>query len=297
MREAVNCVFAQSYRQVELIVVDDGSIDESWSILQELAQKYYGKIHVLQQQNQGPYPARNRALSQASGEFLMFLDADDYWSNDCVEKLHTRLVGSDSDLVYCGWQNVGIGGPGSKPYIPPEYEVMDIIEAFLKACPWPIHAVMVRRNLLEKLDGFSTRFHSSMDYDLWIRVPIVTRKIARVPEVLAFYRWHSSSQISAVKWKQVLESWQVRLDFIRENHSLVNHIPASRLNELTHGFILRSAYNAYWKRDIYSAQKLFRKILRLGYFRAGDMKYILLSLLPGSILRFLLRGQVTPKAN
>jgi hypothetical protein len=156
---------------------------------------------------------------------------------------------------------------------------------------------MMRRRLLEKLDGFSTRFYSSMDYDFWIRVPTVTRKIARVPEVLAFYRWHGSSQISAVKWKQVLESWQVRRDFIRDNPNLVNHIPASRLKELTHGFILRSAYNAYWKRDIYSAQKLFRKILRLGYFRFKDIKYVLLALLPESFLRYLLHRLVAPKAN
>jgi hypothetical protein len=227
----------------------------------------------------------------------MFLDADDYWTDDCVEKLHKKLTESDLDLVYCGWQNVGTGGPGNEPYVPPEYETIDIAEAFIKGCPWPIHATIVRRYLLEKLDGFSTRFYSSMDYDLWIRIPTVTSKIARIPEVLAFYRWHGSGQISAVKWKQVLESWQVRWDFIRNNPRLVKHIPASRLKELTHGFILRSAYNAYWKRDIYSAQKLFRKILRLGYFRPRDIKYVFLSLLPEPLLRHLLREPVTPKAN
>ena len=220
--EAVNCVFAQTYQNFELIVVDDGSTDTSWSILQDLSQKYCERMHILKQQNQGPYPARNLALGHASGEFIMFLDADDYWSTHCVEKLHNKLINSDSDLVYCGWQNVGIGGPGSEPYVPPEYESMDIVETFLKGCPWPIHAAMMRRELLEKLDGFSTRFYSSMDYDLWIRVPTVTRKITRVPEVLAFYRWHGGSQISAVKWKQVLESWQVRRDLIRDNPGLVN---------------------------------------------------------------------------
>ena len=61
------------------------------------------------------------------------------------------------------------------------------------------------------------------------------------------------------------------------------------LEKLTHGFILKNAYNAYWKRDLISAQKLFRKLLALGYFQLKDLKFITLSLLPLAILRRVLK--------
>ena len=73
---------------------------------------------------------------------------------------------------------------------------------FVRTCPWPIHAALVKRNIVERLGGFSERRFASMDYDFWLRALAETQNIKRVPEVLAFYRWHNLGQISAVKWRQ-----------------------------------------------------------------------------------------------
>ena len=286
LEETIAGVFQQTYPNIELIIVDDGSTDRSPKLLKE-AQKKYPALTTLTQVNSGPFPARNLALQHATGDFIAFLDADDYWTADCLEKLYQTLLEANADLSYCGWQNVFENGQDSPPYVPPAYESGDIFETFLKGCPWPIHAALTRRTVIDKVGGFSTRCFSAMDYDFWIRLSAVTQNIVQVPEVLAFYRWHNHGQISSVKWRQVLDAWRVRKDFVAQNPLLVKHLSASLINELVNGNVLKQAREAFWKRDLISAQKLFRSILSAGNWQFSDLKYLLPALLPQTIYRRL----------
>lgn len=285
VQQAVHSALFQDYGNVELIVVDDGSTDGSQDILSRLRTRYPDRMTVLHQDNKGPYPARNEGLRHARGTLIAFLDADDWWAGNCLARLEHALEIADADLAYCGWQNVGSGGPGREPHLPPAYETQDTAALFLKGCPWPIHAALVRRELLDKVGGFSTRMFTSMDYDLWLRIFSVTRKFVRVPEVLAYYRWHDHGQISAVKWRQVIEAWQVRREFVQNHRGLVSHLASAVLRDLIDGSLLRAGYAAYWKRDLVSAQRLFRKVVRRGCWHLRDARYVLPSLLPAGVYR------------
>ena len=284
--EAIGSALGQSYGNVELIVVDDGSTDASPDIATNLAKEHAGRLTLLRVKQGGPYPARNLGLQRAQGEFIAFLDADDWWEPTALARLHGALVGANADLAYCGWQNVG-EGVQSEPYVPPEYEKGDPVEAFIRACPWPIHAALVKRTVVDQLGGFSVRRFSSMDYDFWLRALALTRNIVRVPEVLAFYRWHDAGQISAVKWRQVLDALAVQQDFVRANPQLVAHLPARRLRELTEGRVVQQAYRALWKRDVASAHKLFRHVALARTFGIRDMRHAMSALLPISAYRRL----------
>jgi hypothetical protein len=126
-----------------------------------------------------------------------------------------------------------------------------------------------------------------MDYDFWLRSVALTRNIVRVPEVLAFYRWHGAEQISAVKWRQVLDALAVQKDFIRANPELVAHLPAARLRELTERRVLDQAFRALWKRDLASAHKLFRHAAFALAFAPRELPQVASSLLPLSAFRWL----------
>lgn len=288
VEEAVNSVMNQTYADVELIVVDDGSTDGSVDILQRLAAQHSQRLSVVFQNHKGPYPARNLGLQHARGEWVAFLDADDYWTPDALQKLATALDTHQADIAYCGWQNVGMGAPGTESYIPPDYSQMDIAEEFLGSCPWPIHAALMQRTAIDAVKGFSERFFSAMDYDLWLRLYAHTQKMVRVPEVMAFYRWHDKGQISKTKWKQVIDAWNVRQDFIQANPRLVTHLQYRALRDLTHGCLLNAGYTAYWKRDLVSSHKLFRKALMVGYWSLKDLKYLAPTLLPEKLYLFLI---------
>ena len=278
--DAVNSVLAQAYRPIELFIVDDGSSDESPEILADLAQQNAGTVRIFRQPNRGPYPARNLGLTHAQGEFIAFLDADDYWNPSFLTKLIGALDDSRIHLAYCGWRNLGVEGGFGKPYVPPVYAGDDSVSQFLDACPWPIHAAVLRRELMVRLGGFSERCFTSMDFDLWLRARAATDRMLLVPEVLAFYRWHDKGQISAVKSRQVRDAWQVRKDFVAAYPDTVAHLGNALLREKVNGSLLTSALRAYWQRDLVTAHTLFRLTLRHGVFRANHLRHQLPSLLP-----------------
>ena len=287
VHEAVHSALGQSYGDVELIVVDDGSTDGSADVLEKLTAAHPGRMRLLFQDRMGPYPARNRGLAEACGGLIAFLDADDYWSPDCLEKLANGLEAGQADIAYCGWQNVGEGAPGTEPYVPPDYGEMDTAAEFLRSCPWPIHAALIRRTALDAVKGFSERRFSAMDYDLWLRLYAHTQKIVRVPEVMAFYRWHGGGQISKTKWKQVLDAVAVREGFATHHPERLAHMDAHKRVALTSGTLMKEAYRAYWERHLTDAQILFRHALFKGHWTAGDLKYLLPALLPASLFKAL----------
>jgi len=131
LAEAAGSALRQGYGNVELILIDDGSADESSNIEADLARQYGNRLSLLQARRVGPYPARNLGLKSARGELIAFLDADDWWEPTALEKMHAAMVHANADLAYCGWQNVG-AGMAMEPYVPPEYESGDPVEGFMR---------------------------------------------------------------------------------------------------------------------------------------------------------------------
>jgi len=280
VQQAIESVSGQSYGDVELIIVDDGSSDASPSIAANMAEQHAGRVTLLRTNREGPYPARNVGLAHAHGEFVAFLDADDYWEHDFLEKLHSRLVAANAALAYCGWQNVGATDRTNEPYVPPDYEQGDKVELLLRAAsPWPIHAALTRRSIIEEVGGFDTHFATCMDYDLWLRIG-ASRPVVRVPEVLAYYRFHSGGQITSRQWRQAENVWLVKKKFVAAAPHLVARFSPQRLRELIDGALLRRGYDCYWRRDLVSARRIFRRSLRAGGWRLKDLKYLLPALLP-----------------
>ena len=289
VEEAMSSALSQSYGNVELIVTDDGSTDASVQIIEKVSAEHPGKVTLVLTQHVGPFPARNVALRHARGGFVAFLDADDWWELTTLEKLHAAVEDENADISYCGWQNVG-ETIRTEPYIPPEYEKNDPVDSFMRSCPWPIHATLIKKSIVDQLGGFSVRRYSAMDYDFWLRVLATTRRMVRVPEVLAYYRWHGTTQVSAVKWRQVLDALDAQKCFINQNSPLVAHISADRLRDLTEGQVLRKAYQAFWNRDLTSAQRLVRHAAAARSFRLSELKHIITALLPMPAYRWLVNS-------
>ena len=97
LRNAIQSVLCQSYKSVELIVVDDGSTDKSASILKE----FEGQAKIIFKSNGGAASARNEGIRQSKGDFLCFLDADDEFLTEYIASQMNRIEKNPSDLVYC----------------------------------------------------------------------------------------------------------------------------------------------------------------------------------------------------
>lgn len=287
VEEAISSVLRQSYPDVELIVVDDGSTDGSIDIIQRLATDHPDRLTVLYQNRVGPFAARNQGLMHAQGNFVAFLDADDAWDPDALSQLHAALDAAHADLAYCGWQNVGFAAADTRPQIPPDYAENDRVTRFLRDCPWPINAGLIRRQLIDDMRGFSERTPTAMDHDLWLRMLARQPRLVRVPEVLAYCRCNIQGKAPIPRWQQVFDAVAVRRDFAGHHPELVAHLPLALRNELIYAPLLQEAYRCHWRGDTESARRLFRRAFRKGDWKAGDLKHLLASLLPAPLYRNL----------
>ena len=102
IRETLHSVLAQTYRALEVIVVDDGSADATGSIVKEFVKKD-ARVHLVRQCNAGVGAARNTAIRMARGEYIASMDADDMWFSQKLEKQVAcmELYGEETGLVYC----------------------------------------------------------------------------------------------------------------------------------------------------------------------------------------------------
>lgn len=283
---AIASIQNQSLTDWELIVVDDGSSDDSAAIVQGINEP---RLRLFTQANQGPASARNQGLRNAAGRFIAFLDSDDAWHPGFLETMLLALEPHhDAVLAYCGWQNLGIEGGRGKPFIPPDYEALDRTEVLLGGCRWPIHAVLLRRDAIEQSGGFDESLPSSEDYDLWLRIAPQGRLI-RVPEVLAYYHHHEGTQITKNRFGAALNHWRAQIKYLEQHPDEAKNLGRKRLRELVWGELLRRAYICYWNRDLPAARALFRMVMRAGYGHLKDWRYMLPALLPQSVHAWFLR--------
>lgn len=102
IRRCLNSVVNQSYTNIEIIVIDDGSIDNSFEICKSYCAKDE-RIKVLKQNNSGPGAARNLGIEYSRGKYILFVDSDDYIANDMVEKMLKEIMENEAQVSICGY--------------------------------------------------------------------------------------------------------------------------------------------------------------------------------------------------
>lgn len=274
LADAINSVLGQTFQQFELIVVDDGSTDRSSEILAS----HGDRIRVIRQANQGVSAARNAGIEAAQGDFIAFLDADDYWEPDFLDDMVEGMADPQTAIAYCGWQNVGVGQ--GKPYVPPDYEGTDKMHHLLRfASLWPIHAILIRRGLMPAGLPFNPAYPACEDYDLWLRIASFHR-IQLVPRVLAYYRKHGDANATSDQAKVARYNLLVKQRFLADFPVLRRQISRARLREYLAGGVVDRGYRCLWKGDLKNAHGIFRHALVKGLVGLKDLKYAVPSLLP-----------------
>ena len=161
---------------------------------------------------------------------------------------------------------------------------------------------MARTELVRSVGGFDEALTLGEDFDLWLRIAPFHRVI-RVPEVLAFYRFHEGPQATKNREKTITNRWRIQQKFLNLHPQSVRHMTRSHVRELTHGDLMRRGFDCYWQEDLDTARRVFRLVMRTGYGSASDWLYMLPSLMPMSWHRRLLarmrsrksRNSVEPK--
>lgn len=204
LAEAIESVLAQTHREIECIVVDDGSTDAT----AEIARRYGPAVTLVEEGNRGVAAARNRGLEVASGDYVGFLDADDAWVPTKVERLLAALEGRpEAGLAYCTLQMVDddLRPLGEVRVANPR----DVARNALLAEGPVITAIfgLIPTRVLRGLGGFDERLSTGADTELTCRIAR-RHAIVGVDEPLTLWRQHGGQM-------------HRRPDLLRDDHLVI----------------------------------------------------------------------------
>ena len=210
--QAVESVLGQTYTDCEIIVVDDGSTDNTRKVLEP----YLEQIRYVYQENQGVAAARNRGMEMAQGEFIAFLDHDDFF---LPHKLALQVACFEEQpevgMVHSGWRRVNHAGEPIRD-VEPWHKVPNLdLQGWLQWMPILLSAMMFRREWLERVGSLDTGFKQACDVDLVQRLALMGCQTAWVHQITVGYREHERND-SLNTPLQAQESWAVRNKFFAQ---------------------------------------------------------------------------------
>jgi len=220
VRSAVESVLAQAYSPLELIVVDDGSTDDTAQVLRD----FEGRAQLIRQENRGAAAALNRGIRATRGSLVCWLSADDEFLPGKLEAQVAAFLDSpDVGMVHTGYVDVdGSGTVLRTDYLPAVVDADPFVNVFWRNSTNG-STVMLRRAVFDELGGFDQSLRADVDADMWMRIAMRWR-IATVPGVYVRYRVHGNS-ISANVPLMIASMTAVRLRHLDELRRRVSQRP------------------------------------------------------------------------
>lgn len=216
IEQAIQSVIDQTYQNFEIIVVNDGSTDETKNIIKRIADKD-NRIKVFHNEsNLGLSPTRNIGIDLCKGEYIALLDSDDYISNQRIKKQVFFLQNNPDFDAVSSWMQV-FDETGHQQIIQYRDTLSDYKTVSLFYSPVSHAAALFKTSVLQKL-RYRSEFKFAEDYDMWFRF-LKQYKVAVIPEVLYFYRAHATQTISESNKKSHDQS---HIELIKEIQSYFN---------------------------------------------------------------------------
>ena len=219
LTEAVQSALAQTYDDLDIVIVDDGSTDPITQ--QILEQATWPRTRIIRQPNAGPAAARNRAISMATGRYILPLDADDTIEPQYVAKAVAVLDTSPNvGIVYCKANKFGAEcGTWDLPGFSLRELVIDNV-IFVTA--------LYRRADWAAVGGYNEKLHHGMeDYEFWIKVVHLNREVVQLPEYLFNYRISSKSRTTSFQGSRshvvdtYAEIFRTNIDFFAKHANFI----------------------------------------------------------------------------
>lgn len=188
VRKALESVLGQTFRDFELIIVDDGSTDDSYTAAKSALEGVEIQYQLIHQNNAGVSTARNNGVTASNGDYLCFLDADDWWAPTFLEKMDglirdypdAGIYGMNYYYVKNGKERVCVTGA--------ETGYIDYCKVYAEKLSMPLWtgAVSLPRHIFDEMGGFKAHLRLGEDFDLWIRIAL-KYKVAFLNEPQSYY--------------------------------------------------------------------------------------------------------------
>lgn len=233
IEESIKSILNQSFKDIEVICVDDGSTDDSLNILKELSMQDT-RLKVFTQENQGSSVARNNALEKASGDYIYFFDADDYIVDDCLEKIYNNAINNDSDIVIFKYDQYKEGYflKHSEQDIEKQFSKTDFTNFTFDCYDYRIRAFkgpfapwfkFYKKEFLDKYDFEFPPGLNHNDVPFHVKTILKASKISFIPEYLYHYRIDNPNSISNTRlknFKDIFSIIKIVEDFLKDENLL-----------------------------------------------------------------------------
>lgn len=261
LRACLESILNQSYKDYELLIVDDGSKDKSLDIVNEYKDKFK-ELKLLKQENKGVSEARNLALKHASGEYILFVDSDDFLREDMLEKLINIALETNSDVVISNYYLYY----DKKDFIKfikdiPSFNIYtnnDVIDMILKfKIQGQLWNKMFRHSLLENINFNFEKDRYIQDIFPVFKVINASDKIVYIDEALYFYRQREGSTVNK-RNKKLTE------DYYHAMTSIIKYIEENKLKvkkdslRIFKAYVLSYFIYHYTNEDINNNYKVFK---------------------------------------
>ncbi|HQU91574.1 MAG TPA: glycosyltransferase family A protein [Pyrinomonadaceae bacterium] len=274
IERSVQCALDQTYPNVEVIVVDDGSTDDT----PERLEKFSDRIIYHRKENGGLGAARNTGIELSSGDFLQFLDADDTIDTTKVEKQMALIDSDDAAVIYSDCTCTGPGGEVIENTSYPLGQHEEALQILLQRTLFSVHAALVRKVDVLEAGMFDTARASQEDWALWLQIAVNGGRYRYAPGNLAHYDQSGSEMVTNPelmyrRTKRLFEKFMADPKFTALDKSTVDRFVACQNFQLA-----TRAYNNRWwsaaRTHFLAVAKADRSMLSAGFWSCIPKTYL-----------------------
>lgn len=274
--KCLNSVINQTLKDIEIIIVNDGSPDNSQSIIDEYSRKDKRIISLIQE-NGRQGKARNNGLKHATGEYISFIDSDDYIESDMLEKMYNKAKEEDSDIVICSNYNIYEATNGNEVIFIDEKLMEDSIDNkknkllnIISPC-----CKIYKRSLIQNSNIFFMEKLYYEDLAFSIKSLVLSNKISYVNEPLYYYIIHEGSTMTStnvIRNLDIINAFEDIITFLKDKKMYKNYyseIEFMAINNLYISTIVRIIRSNVSKNE---KKKIINKLLKYFYDNFNNYK-------------------------
>ena len=292
LSRCLDSVLAQTYANWEAILIDDGSSDKSGDIC-DIYLARDSRIKVVHKKNEGVVSARKEGIKLSEGEFIYFLDGDDYISPDALSLLVSKQKENDTDIVLGNFKTIkedSICGDGIDFFFPHFCDSYSMLLFRIKTSVWAIWNILFRRTIVKETLSLNEELSIGEDLVMFLKIPMFTNRIDTISEITYFYlvrdssatvMTHSNSRLNAqrkipmvIEIDKMIDVYKksdmpspiiTQLEFMVVNVLCREIIPSKDVFESNKGLLL-TLYKKYFSHNAKIRVRVFKRSPRR-YFR------------------------------